>query len=250
MSNDFKDHFSQQAASYTQFRPHYPQQLFHYLDQLTSTKDYAWDCATGNGQAAIALSNYFKQVIATDASAAQIQHAIIKSNISYQVMPAEKTTLGDHSIDLITVAQAAHWFNMPLFCTEVKRVLKSQGIIAIWGYGPQQINAEVDKIITHFYQDIIGPYWPPERKLVEGHYRSLYFPFDAISTPEFVMEAQWTLEQLLGYLYSWSATQAYINTHQQNPINLIIAALQAAWGNQNALSIQWPLFMRIGISKD
>ena len=207
---NFRDHFSVQAADYAKFRPHYPTELFDYLSDIAPDNEIAWDCATGNGQAAVALASKFRNVIATDASEKQIKNAARHERIDYRVVTAEKSGIDSGKIDIITVAQALHWFALDLFYAEAKRVLKPQGVLAVWGYNLLRIAPDVDNVINHFYEEIVGPYWPPERRVIEKGYAHLAFPFAELDPPQFRMEAYWSLERLQGYLRTWSATQRFI----------------------------------------
>ncbi len=243
----FKDHFSTQATDYAKYRPNYPEALFAYLAQLVPEHKRAWDCATGNGQAALSLAIHFEEVIATDPSAKQITHATPHEKISYRVTPAEHTDLASHSVDLITVAQALHWFDFEKFYAEVRRVLKPSGVLAVWCYTLLEGEPRVDAILNEFYADIVGPYWPPERKLLENNYRDIPFPLQQIETPRFYMEKAWRLEDLLGYLGTWSAVQSFIAQHGTDPREQIRARLVEAWGTVSALKlIKWPLHLKVG----
>ena len=179
----FKDHFSAHASAYARYRPRYPEALFAYLASLCPAHDLAWDCATGNGQAARSLTEHFARVVATDASADQLAHAAPHEQITYHVAPAAQSPLASHSADLVTVAQALHWLDLDAFYAEVRRVLKPGGVLAVWTYGLLRINPAVDAVIQRLYTDIVGAYWPPERRHVEDGYRALAFPFDAIEPP-------------------------------------------------------------------
>ncbi|MDY6936719.1 MAG: class I SAM-dependent methyltransferase [Cyanobacteriota bacterium] len=227
----FKDYFSTQAAAYSTYRSGYPNALFEYLASLCPQSNRAWDCATGNGQVARGLVPYFQTIIATDASSAQIENAIVHPQIYYRVEPAENTTIETDSIDLITVAQALHWFDIDRFYLEAKRVLKPRGVIAVWCYQLLSISEEIDSILEEYYHQIVGEYWLPERQLIEEQYRSIYFPFEEIQTPSFLMESLWSLDRILGYLETWSATQRFIQARNQNPIDLIRSRLTQAWGD-------------------
>src|SRR6266404_1032291 len=207
---NFRDHFSAQAADYAKFRPHYPTELFDYLSDIAPDNEIAWDCATGNGQAAVALASKFRNVIATDASEKQIKNAARHERIDYRVVTAEKSGIDSGKIDIITVAQALPWFALDLFYAEAKRVLKPQGVLAVWGYNILRIAPDVDNVINHFYEEIVGPYCPPERRVIEKGYAHLAFPFAELDPPQFRMEAYWSLEPLQGYLRTWSATQRFI----------------------------------------
>jgi ubiquinone/menaquinone biosynthesis C-methylase UbiE len=124
-----KDNFSIQSASYAAYRPSYPVELYNFLLPLVATKKNAWDCGTGNGQVAKVLSGYFVNVYATDISGQQINHAVKKNNIFYSVGEAEKACFGNDMFDMITVAQAIHWFDLDAFYKEVKRTLKPGGLL-------------------------------------------------------------------------------------------------------------------------
>ena len=237
-----KDRFSQQAQQYAQFRPVYPDEFYAFLFSLVTNFDTAWDAGTGNGQAARVLATRFKKVLATDISAKQLDNATPTENIVYAV-GAETTSLASHSVDLITVAQAIHWFNMPIFFNEVKRVAKPGAILAVWGYGLLQVNPSIDQRISNFYKKVIGPYWDPERKLIDDHYRTIPFPFQELEVPSFSFSFQWSLLQLEGYLNTWSAVRNYITANQSNPVETLVAELQPHWSA--ALTVTFPLFQRI-----
>ncbi len=248
MSN-FKDHFSDASAAYAKFRPTYPDTLFTWLADLCHEHECAWDCATGSGQAAIELAQHFKQVIATDASSEQVTHASGPANVRFRVAPAEASGLDSHSIDLITVAQAVHWFDLPHFYAEVIRVLKPGGVFALWGYGRLSLPTGMDAVFQRFYGETIGPYWPPERALIDEEYRSLDFPFAEIPTPEFLIEVEWNLPRLLAYLSTWSAVKRYAVQNGENPLPGLQDALAPLWGDQNKIKrLRWPLFLRVGYS--
>jgi len=251
MSADFKDHFSTQSAHYQRFRPHYPPGLFAWLADLAPHQNLAWDCATGNGQAAQALTNHFENVIATDASENQITQCQAHPRIDYRVAGAEHAPIEDASVDLITVAQALHWFDQTQFFQEAWRVLKENGVLAVWSYKLLTINPSIDAIVTHYYQDIVGPYWPPERRLVEQGYAPLPSPFHEIDAPEFAMTSQWTLADLLGYLGTWSASVYYAKAQDHDPLSHIQATLTQAWGDPaQHVTVHWPLELRVGTKRN
>lgn len=242
----FKDYFSGHAADYAKYRPRYPSELFEWLAQQCTRRDRGWDCATGNGQAAIALANHFDQVIATDASAEQIQQAPEHARVTYQVALAEDSRLATQSIDLVTVAQAAHWFNLTAFYQEVHRVLQPGGLLAIWCYGqPTLAAAKLDHHLNDYYSNILNDFWTPERRLVEAGYRSLDFPFAELATPTYRMQVQWTLPELMGYLFTWSATQRYIAAHGNNPLDELSDRMASDWEGDRA-AITWPITVRAG----
>lgn len=243
----FKDYFSKQAGDYAVYRPHYPAELFAYLAAQVPVHAHAWDCATGNGQAALKLARHFKRVLATDASAKQLMQATAHKKITYLVALGEKTPIAPHTIDLITVAQALHWFNFDLFFAEAKRVLKPGGALAVWCYDLLSISPEIDAVLQDFNENIIGPCWPPERFWIGNHYADLPFPFLEQKTPAFKMVARWRLQDLLGYLRTWSSTQAYMTQRGADPVTQVASKLAHLWGDdQKTKKICWPLYVRIG----
>jgi SAM-dependent methyltransferase len=248
MSGEFKDHFSSQAASYAVYRPAYPPALFIWLAGLVPEHRLAWDCATGNGQSAVMLAEHFEQVIATDASAAQIDSARPTARVSYRVAPAEASGLGDATVDLVTVSQALHWFDLARFWPEVERVAKPAGVVAAWGYNSnRRISPAIDGILERFESETVGPYWPPDRALVDDAYRGLPFPFEEIAAPPFEMTAVWDLDHLVGYLGTWSATQQFRKAAGTDPLPALRAELAGPWGDPaRKRRVSWPLFFRVG----
>ena len=248
MSTDtFKDHFSGHAIDYANARPHYPAALFDWLASLTSQHDLAWDCGTGNGQAAVALAKHYSHVVATDASKTQIANAFSHATVEYRVAPAEQTTLESGCVDLVTVAQAAHWFDLPAFYQEVRRVAKPGAVLALWCYGLCKISPEVDAVIMGFYEGESAAYWPPERSLVDAGYSTLPFEFSEIEPASISMIREWTLHQFLGYLNTWSAVQRYIKQTGHDPMPALAASLGRAWGApKKAHEVIWPLYVRAG----
>lgn len=247
---EFTDHFSGAAAEYARFRPRYPAALFSYLASLVPREAVAWDCATGSGQAAVALAAHLSRVIATDASAEQIAHAEHHPRVEYRVAAADRSGLEAASVELVTVAQALHWFDLPAFYAEAQRVLRPGGVLAVWCYGHMALpNAALQNVLDHFYSVTVGPYWPPERTLVEAGYGSLHFPFDDVASPAFVMEMQTSLDGLLGYLGTWSATQRYIQATGHDPVPELGREVAKHWGDPQAQGVvRWPLSLRVGRS--
>lgn len=243
----FKDHFSKQSKDYSKFRPLYPPQLYEHLSDICGGHALVWDCATGNGQAARGLAGFFDQIVATDGSARQIANAVGPDNVSFGVAMAEQSGLAASSVDLVTVAQALHWFDRGAFFQEVRRVLKPGGILAVWTYNLLKIENDIDLIINKFDQDIIGLYWPPERQLVRDEYGTIDFPFGEIAMPAFNMELSWQLDDLLGYLGTWSSVVRYRQAKGQDPLNEIRSELSAAWGPaSDEKRVKWPLSFRVG----
>ncbi|HKV97340.1 MAG TPA: class I SAM-dependent methyltransferase [Gammaproteobacteria bacterium] len=245
--DSFKDHFSGHAAAYADARPRYPVELFQWLATLTAQHALAWDCGTGNGQAALGLAEHFKKVIATDPSKEQIANAFPHAHVEYRVAAAASPGLDHHSVDLVTVAQALHWFDLPKFYAQLKRVLKSDGAIAAWCYGLCSITPDIDAVLRDFYNSTVGPYWPPERRLIDDAYRTLEFPFREITPPAFSMRHQWDLAQFLAYLDTWSAVQRYIQENGRNPVGKLGDTLRRVWGAPDSQrTVSWPLHIRAG----
>lgn len=245
VNRSFKDHFSGHASGYASARPTYPDDLYAWLAQEAPGRELAWDCATGNGQAALGLARYFSEVIATDASRAQIEHAVPADRVTYRAEPAEQSSLRDHSVDLITVAQACHWFDHGAFLMEAARVTKPGGLLAAWTYGNVQMDPGIERIVVDFYEGPIGPFWPPERRLVEEGYRGLRFPWPELTPPGFMIELDWDLNALEAYLRSWSAVQRYLQVNHRDPVELIHPELARAWGEGSTLRrVRWPLVVR------
>jgi SAM-dependent methyltransferase len=243
----FKDHFSKQAADYAKFRPRYPRELFEYLGTVAPSRPLAWDCGTGNGQAAVGLASVFDYVIATDASEKQIANAEPHERVEYRVAPAEDSGIKSGTVDLMLVAQALHWFDLDRFYSEARRVLKAKGILAASAYNLLRIEPAIDEIVNRYYYEIVGPFWPPERDLVEN-FADLPFPFHKIDPPEFEMTARWNLDHLIGYLGTWSATQRFISANRRHPLEGIAAELAAAWGDtKQSHRVVWPLTLRVGV---
>jgi SAM-dependent methyltransferase len=244
----FKDHFSQIAATYSEFRPLYPPALFDYLAGLCAHTERAWDCACGSGQATLELAERFTSVVATDASATQIASARAHFRVVYRVAPAGESEIEAASIDLVTVAQALHWLDLDRFHAEVRRVLRPGGVLAVWCYGRLEVEGpEVDAPLQRFYREIVGPFWPPERADVEDGYARLPFPFEQLATPQFNMEVKWTLSHLLGYVRSWSATTRYREVKGDDPVGPLAQQLESLWGGEaRTRRIRWPLSLRCG----
>jgi SAM-dependent methyltransferase len=243
----FADHFSSVAAAYAAYRPTYPDELFAWLAYQAPARDLAWDCATGNGQAAVGLAAHFNLVIATDASREQIGHARAHPRVTYRVARAESAVLAPGSCDCVTVAQALHWFDIPAFFTHAIRVLKPRGVLAAWTYsGAHLADERLDAVLRRFARETVGPYWPAERRLVDTGYLTLEFPFQEIEPPRYTLVQSPTLEELGGYLRSWSATRRYVEAHGEDPVLALEAELRRTWNDGSRRRLTWPLHLRVG----
>lgn len=243
----FPDHFSRSAREYARYRPDYPEELFSFLAALVPHRRSAWDCATGSGQAAISLAGHFESVFATDASVDQIASAARQAGVHYGAAAAEEAPFAGGSLALVTCAQALHWFDRSRFWEEVRRVLAPGGVIAVWSYHGFHLTPGVEAAVRRFYKDIVGPYWPPERKVVEKGYATLEFPFAPVAAPELMLEKLWDLPALIGYLETWSAVQRYKAAVGRDPIPLIREELETAWGPPETIRpFRWDLDLRVG----
>ena len=243
----FQDHFSGHAGSYARHRPLYPEEIYRWLASLAPAHDLAWDCGTGNGQVAIALTRFFARVVATDPSLDQLENAVKHQQIDYRLEQAERTSLDPDSVDLVTVGAAVHWFDFEGFYSEVTRVSKPGGALAVWAYGPPQIDRDIDRLVVRLQTDVLRGYWPERISHVEASYRTLPFPFDEIDPPAFVMTVSWDLPALIGFLGTWSGSQRYLAERGRHPLDEIIEDLEAAWGEpESERKVSWPLFFRVG----
>ncbi len=244
---DNSQSFSINSADYAKHRPQYPPALFAYLNKITQHHHLAWDCATGNGQAAVSAAKYFAQIEATDISAEQIEHRLSNPQINYSICAAEKPPFKDNIFDLIMVAQAVHWFDKPAFFAEAERLLKPNGVLAVWGYGGLSINAEIDSLINEYLNQPIDRFWAEGNREVMAGYRELVLPFNHIpNPPTFEMQIAWNLPQLLAYFSTWSAVKRYTAELGQNPLELISAKLKPVWQNPEYIkTVSMPLFIKV-----
>jgi SAM-dependent methyltransferase len=239
--------FSSVAREYANFRPGYPPALFTWLASLTTARDAAWDCGCGSGQASLALAGHFTRVHATDVAPEQIAAARPHPRVEYSVAPAERSGLAAESVDLVTVAQALHWFDVDAFYAEARRVSRPHGVIAVWTYPrPELADPALDRLFFAFYGDVVGPYWPPERRHVEANYQTLPFPFEELPHPPFALEFEWSLEQLAGYASSWSATARYRKATGNDPLPLLRESLAPCWPAGGTARVRMPIVLRAG----
>jgi SAM-dependent methyltransferase len=243
---EFKDHFSARAALYSQYRPTYPNELFDWIASLVERHDVVWDCATGSGQAAVGLANHYTRVIATDASEKQISMAEPNESIEYRVATAYESGLSDNSVDVVTVAQAIHWLDHERFYREAKRVMRDNAAIVIWCYGDPVIDdAQLHDIVHRFNRGTVEKYWRPERNLILAELKTIPFPFPEIAAPSFTLEQSWTLDELAGYLRTWSATAAFVEEKRVDPVESVEVSLRRFWGEGRHI-VRWPIYIRAG----
>lgn len=243
----FKDHFSTQASGYAKARPTYPTALFAELARLAPGRALAWDAGSGNGQAALGLGDLFEQVVATEPSRAQLTEAAPHPRVRYHQSAEKAPMLADASVDLLTVAQAAHWFDRPAYYAEVRRVARPGAIVALWTYALCAITPEVDAQVYRFYDEVVGPYWPPERIHCLNGYRDFDFPFSELPFPALTMELEWHLDEFTDYIATWSAVARYRKEEGRDPIPELRAALLPRWGEPAVRRrVFWPLAGRVG----
>lgn len=239
--------FNDEADLYASSRPMYPKELFDFIASLVKSHDEAWDCATGNGQAAIGLAKHFSIVEATDISKEQIANAFHSENINYSVQPGEITNFRNHQFDLVSVAQALHWFDYEKFWDEVARVLKPTGAFVAFSYVWPHVNEDIDQILEECIKSVIEPYWAPNNKLAWDSYRSLDLPFETIATPNIDLENHWNLDQFLNYIHTWSGTRRCINDMGSDFFEVARRSLQSVWGDSSKkLVVKNPLTIIAG----
>lgn len=243
----FKDHFSVTATGYAAHRPVYPRAVSEALAACSPGRSLVWDGGCGSGQLSVVLAEVFDQVVATDASAAQIAQAVPHPRVRYAVAPAEVSGLADGSVDCAVAAQAAHWFDLDAYYREVRRVSRPGGLVALVTYAVMEVDAQIERLVERFYWHTLEGLWPAERKLVEEGYRSLPFPFDPVEAPPLALEHRWNADQLLGYVGTWSAVQSLKKAGRGEDLERFGEQLRAAWGDPSRERvIRWPLSLRLG----
>lgn len=242
----FHDHFSSLAGTYAVYRPVYPDALFELLARHAPATDAAWDAGCGSGQASVGLAAHFARVEATDPSAAQVAEATPHPRVHYGVTPAERSGLPPHGVDLVLAAEAAHWFDVPAFEAEVRRVARPGGLLAIVGYRLLEVDAAVDAAVGWYAYERVGPWWPPERALLDAGYATLPVTLPEERPEPVTMTAAWSLHHLLGYLGTWSSTKRCREATGIDPIPEAADRLAAAWGAEadTVRTVRWPLLQR------
>jgi SAM-dependent methyltransferase len=247
MTSDTRNWFDQGGRAYARFRPEYPPELAAYLASAAPDDRLAVDVGCGNGQLTQLLAPHFQRVIGLDPSADQIANAVPHARIHYDCASAERLPVPDASASLITAAQAAHWFDLPAFYREVRRIALPRAVVALVSYGVLNLEPDLDRRFQAFYRDEIGPYWPPERKLVDTGYATIDFPFEEIAPPSLAIRLEWRLAEFLGYVSTWSATRSAREAGREALLVAFAADLAALWGDPDtARPVSWPINMRIG----
>lgn len=246
----FKDHFSSRPDLYRRYRPDYPSELFDRLVARCRRRRLAWDCACGSGQATAALAPRFDRVIATDASRRQLASGVPLPGVLRTAALAEAPPLASGSVDLVTVAQALHWFRLDAFYAEVRRVAAPGAVISVWTYALFEVSPRLDDLMRRFAYETVGPYWPPERRWVDDGYRSLDFPFEPVEALDLAMHTEWSLPQLVGYLRTWSAVRRAEAERAGDPVGKLLPELTAAWGDATSRRVRFPLRALVGSVED
>ncbi len=241
-----ESNFSKQAEIYAANRPEYPAELYRFIFSNLKNSNTAWDAGTGSGQVAGVLAEYFNKVYASDISKRQLNHALQKPNIVYASLPSEDTGYPDSLFDLITVAQAIHWFDFDTFYDEVRRVARPKALIAVFGYGRLQSDPYINPVIQKLYDDAFGAWFSTPRKYVEEHYQTIPFPFEEIQSPQFSIETRWTPDRFEGYFNSWSSIQKLIEVQGYNPADEAMSQIRQKLSGSAAIAVSFPLFLRLG----
>lgn len=244
-TTDFGHLFAGHAAAYAAHRPRYPEALYRWLAECAPRLDLAWDVGTGNGQVAVGLAGRFARVHATDPSEEQLAHAEQHPRVVY-ARGTYGTSLLDDSVDLVTVGQALHWFDLPVFFAEVRRVLHRGGFVAAFAYTHSQVTPTVDALVRQYYDVTVGRYWAKEHHLIHAEYRTLDLPLDEVAHPELAIEETWSLEQYRQFLRTWSSVQRFIAAEGEASVLAFEKDLASAWGGEPQRVVRWPLIVRAG----
>lgn len=241
-----KDTFGAAAHAYRASRPTYPDALFAYLASLCAQHEWALDCATGSGQAAVDLARYFDQVAAFDSSPAQIAAALPHPRVEYRLGTAEALPFQDLKFDLVTAAQSAHWFDLAKFYAGVRTVMVQGGVIAIWGYSYCRIDAEIDRVVAEQLLPLIEPYWAQGNRIILERYRTIEFPFAEVAWPGFTATHVWTREMFLNYMRTWSSYRRYVAGEGIDPMPALDRALTGLWPDAETKPVMFDLVGRVG----
>lgn len=239
--------FDRGGQAYARFRPEYPGELAAYLAALAPDSSLAVDVGCGNGQLTGQLAEHFAAVVGLDPSADQVANAAPRANVDYRCAPAERMPLAEHSASLITAAQAAHWFDLPAFYAEVRRIARPGAVLALISYGVLQLGEQLDARFQQFYWQEIGPYWPAERQLVDSGYATLDFPFAPLTPPAMAIRLDWNLAEFLGYIATWSAVRRAREVGREDVLQRFAGDIAQIWGDpESKRAVSWPINMRVG----
>lgn len=247
MTDAFPDHFSKIASGYAQYRPRYPAALADFLAAISPARELVWECGCGSGQLSVDLADRFERVIATDASAKQLAEAEPHPRIEYRCATAERSGLPPGIADAVVAAQAAHWFDLPAWYREVRRVGKPEAIVAAISYGNVVMAGDAGALVARFYGGLVGTYWSPHRKLVDEGYRAIPFPFEETTAPPLEIRVEWDLAAFQGYVETWSAVRALVEAEGRSRVESFRAELARAWGPaERTRTVRWPIAVRAG----
>ena len=248
MSMENRTSFGLHASSYRRYRPRYPDELFAFLARCCRKHERALDCATGNGQAAVSVVAHFERVWAFDTSARQIEEAMPHDRVEYFVADAESLPEGIGPFDLVTIAQGAHWFDLPRFYATLEPLLGTGAVIAIWGYSHCRVTPEIDLAMLTTLLLPIAPYWAEGNRVITEKYRTIEFPYEEIETPDLTMQEQWDRDALFGYVRTWSAYKRYVAEHGDEPLLRFEKALDRdrLWPVGARLDVEFDLHLRVG----
>lgn len=244
-----RETFSVASDAYAASRPRYPAELFAWISSNCEHRGTAWDCATGNGQAAVGLSSYFDRVEATDVSAEQVDHGFPASNVCYSIQPAEKTSFSAASFDLVAVAQALHWFDFKRFWAEVQRTAKPNAFFCAWGYAWFNCAPELEAALFTPIRQVLEPYWARENGIVWRGYDSneIEFPFERVAVPSFAIELTWDIQSILRHVGTWSAyKRAMLRPKPAAFITRIERDCLTQFRSSDQFSLRAPLFVAAG----
>jgi SAM-dependent methyltransferase len=245
MNSEVVLHFARHAGAYAEFRPHYPRALFDAIVAACARRERACDCGSGSGQALAPLARAFTWLVASDPALAQVALAGSRANVGRIVARAEALPFAQHSFDLIAAGQALHWFDLQTFFNEAARVLRPRGVVAAWCYGLLTLPRVLDGVLREFHDNLVGPYWPPARRLVDEAYASIAWPWPRVETHRFAMARRWSLDELVNYIGTWSCVGAYRRATGRDPIPGLQFALRARWGQGERRAVRWPLTLKL-----
>ena len=241
--------FNQDSEKYFLYRPKYPKELYEFIKVVSHEHNTVWDCACGNGQVSIDISEYFSLVEGSDINENQILNAFKKENIKYSVQNSEYTNYSDNYFDVVCVGQALHWFSSDDFFKEVKRVLKKDGTFFCWGYSFFKISDEIDEIIKNKFLNLIDPYWSEKNRILHNEYLDINFPFEKIDTPKIQMSEMWNLSQLTDYLNTWSAVKLYNEKNGGDIVEFLKSKLENHWDTSEDKKIKMNFIVYGGKNK-
>lgn len=191
-----KDFFGRvgQADAYAMYRPRYSTKVYDYIlerlrgaspDGASPRKELALDVCCGSGQVTVPLAAWFDSVLGVDQSLEQLRNAkaadlgASAGRIEYVAVSAYELhkVAAPGSVDLITIAQAAHWLDLDKFFAASAEVLRPGGVLAVMGYARAELDdPKAQQAFDHFYFNVLGAdrkpgepgcLWEVDRSLVD-----------------------------------------------------------------------------------